>query len=805
MKKVTLICLILNSFIAGAQELASDYFVPSIHGNKKFMNTSVYSLTGDLAEIPTTYSSSEIEVLSQLNDDGTLGYKFTFTESSFLLDKTKSYFVKFNGNSAKMYGFSKHENKSLLSYGGSTNEIFENSEETTIWKVPNESYQTVDLSYQDPFLKKQIEVTSSYKKYTVNGYEQRMLVIEYKNGNQKRTEIYMKHYGLIAVKNFTGAFQIADLSSFKFYNSEDIKKMPEKDLRNLAWKHYNYIKTYEFKDSFFLYNNKENVNYFKCIDTIMSLYDHMMILYPNARNGNQFVLSIQLHHLIGTVTDASKKENKTIQYSKLSDLAVDYFTLRPTVESISKTDLSKFITNSENSYYNTYWKMVYLYFSYKTSSTYIDKSYKAMLMKPFVNQIVKYESKLDDVNKCILYSYVANYYYNLGEESNRFLYIAKSIEYYPKLSQTEKDLNIEYMRNVMKILSTGQPANEADLNRAMGAVLNLKDYTNVIKIAENGQNIGVGKSKDFAFVYAEAAYADEINKVHLRKAMDILKNNVDLMSSKELIEYVKYCNALQGEYDCKKAQSMVQKAKDKEESEREKKAKEDRKRSRTSNGKRFLNLAVMANPLAGLNVGTSSDGMFKFLPMSAALRTGKLVHEVRYNPFFGGDFKNRFIFGKTSNSDIDNNDKWKNLRGADYSYELVFVKNEFSSYRKTCNSMGGGFQILYGEFTSNPESVAVRVNNLNATTTISPKIVRYEGIINFNFFLFNWKNHLSATLFYGVGAGKRSITYNSNLFSESTLQDDTKTEFFDKRLIQDNWKGAYITFRGGFRFGFTIF
>jgi hypothetical protein len=119
--------------------------------------------------------------------------------------------------------------------------------------------------------------------------------------------------------------------------------------------------------------------------------------------------------------------------------------------------------------------------------------------------------------------------------------------------------------------------------------------------------------------------------------------------------------------------------------------------------------------------------------------------------------------------------------------------------------LGGGIQILYGEFTSNPENIAVRVNSINAVTTISPKITRYEAVINFNMFAFNWKNHLSATVFYGVGAGKRNITYNSNLFSESVMQDDSQTEFFDRRLIHDNWKGAYITFRAGFRFGFTIF
>src|SRR5690606_39816154 len=113
--------------------------------------------------------------------------------------------------------------------------------------------------------------------------------------------------------------------------------------------------------------------------------------------------------------------------------------LRPTVESVSKTGLNKFVTHVDENYYNNYWRMIYFYFTSNTMSSYLSKKQKAHIMKPFIKQVKDYESKIDDVNKCILYSYVAVYHNHLDEEGDRFEYMARSIEYYPKHSDEYKD------------------------------------------------------------------------------------------------------------------------------------------------------------------------------------------------------------------------------------------------------------------------------------------------------------------------------------------------------------------------------
>lgn len=479
-----------------------------------------------------------------------------------------------------------------------------------------------------------------------------------------------------------------------------------------------------------------------------------------------------------------------------------YFILRPTVESVSKTGLNKFVTHVDENYYNNYWRMIYFYFTSNTMSSYLSKKQKAHIMKPFIKQVKDYESKIDDVNKCILYSYVAVYHNHLDEEGDRFEYMARSIEYYPKLSDEDKDLNIEYMRSVMKTLADINPETEPNLVRAMKAVLQLNDYQNAVKIATNGMSHNLGTSTEFALLYAKAAYNDDLDKINLRKALDKLKGKLEALSVSELSDYIKYCNALSPEYNCSEAEDLMKKAKKREEDEYNKKQKEQKKDRNKSRRQGAVNFAIMANPFAGLK--TKPSPTFKFIPVSAALRVGKIIHEIRYNHFPGADLKNRFIMGRLTSTDLEDKDGWKNLRGQDISYSLIFVSNDKSSYRKSVNCLGGGPQFVYGDFRSNMEQITVKTSSTVHTTTVVPRIKRYEGLLNFHFFTFSRKNHLAFTLFYGLGVGVREITYNSPHFTEEQLMDDDQYTFTNRRLEQSNW-GTYLTFRAGFRFGFTIF
>jgi hypothetical protein len=263
------------------------------------------------------------------------------------------------------------------------------------------------------------------------------------------------------------------------------------------------------------------------------------------------------------------------------------------------------------------------------------------------------------------------------------------------------------------------------------------------------------------------------------------------------------------EFDCAKAESEVKKIEKREAEERENKLKEEKKKARKnsySSGERKANLALAFNPFAGLNM-KGKGGAFKFLPVSVELRTGKLIHEFRMNSFFGFDGKNRFVGGKVLENVPTYNAGWKNLNGADYSYGIYFMENKFTSYDKKCQSQGGGFQFLYGNFTSDPELTNVRVNTFLKTVTLRPEITRMELLVNWKANLYNWKTHLFITGFWGIGAGTRTIKYNSQdlSISEADLSNETISTFDDKRFVQANWNGYYFTMRLGFRFGLTLF
>lgn len=805
MKILTFILAIGVSNHLYSQENAFDYMVPICSAERNFYKLENNSLNGDLTELELGGTSFTRTYASQYKSDGSVTYKFIHHTEGLFVDEDYAYFLNFSSNTASLVGHSKYQmtgEYTFLQYPN--NENYKDVNATVFCKVPLESYQTVDWTYTNPETGKTVEASSYYKTLKFFGNEKRILVVENKEDKKTVKSYYMKHYGLIAVER-NGDIYLTDFDFMLQYDKSFLQNTTEPKLREFAWDIIDRLYDIESSDSFMRYGDYDKRQMFQKIDSLQGIYEYLTMQYPEMNQVYRYIMSSYIKGGIEKMFFVMQK-NKTLSFYnyEVMPLFNTYYLMRPYPESINKSSLTSYITRSDEFFYTSFWRTDYMYLSILNADKSKLETYIAYLEKPRVDCINNNESNIDNINKCILYSLVAVYHSFRNEPASQYLYYVKSVENYKFLSQAEKDLNIEYMRNVMRTLSVSVPGSEADLNRALDATLSLRDYNNSVKIAANGYNNKIGTGLAFGLKYAEAAYNDDINKEQLRIAMKILYGRHSEMSSVELSNYIKYCKALAPEFDCSKAESEYNKTLKKENQAEEKKAKDNKKKYSSGGSSRAVNLAVQCNPFAGLNI-SGNGGFFKYLPMSAALRTKGIVHEFRYNPFFGFDAKNRFVAGKITENDVDLNAGWKNLKGADYGYSFIVVKNDYRSYSKTVNSAGVGINAIYGKFTADQEDIQSTVNNVNMTLVMRPVIQRYEALVTFSYTSFSWKTHLSGTVYYGFGAGMRQLTYGNYTFNQETLADKDKATFNDKRYAQTNYTGPYFTFRTGFRFGITIF
>ena len=226
-----------------------------------------------------------------------------------------------------------------------------------------------------------------------------------------------------------------------------------------------------------------------------------------------------------------------------------------------------------------------------------------------------------------------------------------------------------------------------------------------------------------------------------------------------------------------------------------------------------MNLALSVNPLAGLNTKMGTAGSaFKFIPMSADLRTGAFLHEFRWNKFLDYNGSERFTRGNLGKVSIENEifNEWKSLRGNDFSYYLGIIahRTEDEGYDERWKGYHAfGVQYLWGQFQAKEEvaSVLFKNNTMPQDVRIVPQIYRHEWLVQWKYSRF-YKGIFYYTLFTGVGAGQRSLEYNSPDagISEAQLRSATESSFFDQRLVQSNWVGYKLSFRAGFRVGITL-
>ncbi|MDI1235700.1 MAG: hypothetical protein PSX81_15595 [bacterium] len=815
--KRLIILIYISSFVSlFAQESAVNFIIPKVNHTKKLYASEVKAMTDDIVSIAVNnFKNKEVKYQPRIETDGTITYKVIYYKSGGQgIIEDYAYFINFSGNKAILKGYSKYTIEKGVFLEKVINEEYTAlSASQTYYQVPSESYQTTEWTYNDPISGKSIKASGYYKTMVFNGKDERILIIEHtENGaytSKVKKEYFLKNFGLIAMQsNQNEMIYLTNLAPFKLYSNTFLESLSEENSRILGWNMIKSIRNEIDLDDLFEESSEDTK--INTMDSLVGLYEHLMIKYPAKENVYRYILSLIYSNWVDYHYDGlNSAELKNITTHKnIMENIDNYFFMRLTPDYISKSDLKGFVTNIDESFYEMYYYNLFIKFSALYNFGY-SCNYFDYLTSNEVASIEKDESNISSKNLFFLHSYLAIYYACAKDNRKAYYNYVLTLENYKSITSADKDLNIEYMKKLMKDLIEKKPSNETDLIRGVNAALGLNDNLNALKIADNGYSNGIGVSLDFSMLFAKIAFNNDIDKPYLRKAMQLMQDKLSIMSSEQIKNYLIYCKAMAPEFDCSKAEGEVKKIQKREQEEQEKKLKEDKKKARKTSyagGKRGVNLALAFNPLAGMN--TKGQGnFFKFLPVSVELRTGKVIHEFRMNTFFGFDPKNRFIGGKVIENLPSINTGWKNLTGTDYSYGIYFMENKISSYDKKCESQGFGFQFLYGNFTTNIEQINVTINNLKTQVLVKPEITRMEILLNMKGNIYNWKSHLFVTGFWGVGVGTRSILYNSQntAFTQVDLADDSKSKFEDKRFVQANWKGYYFAVRMGFRIGFTLF
>lgn len=795
MKKLAFFAILSCFSVLCAQENAISYILPKVNNQKILKSTSNTWLSGDLAEISKGYSSLRYDYNTLVESDGSILYKYIkVNDDLFGSTPETAIFLSFSGNTVTMKGSSKYvvENDFLFDYVSGETYSTQNQ---TYYLVPAESYQTMEWSYNDPFTFKQVNAKSFYKTFTVHGKDERLLLVEHSSDGNVRKEYFMKNYGLVAVQeNASKSFYVDPFKGFVLYSRSYIDNLSESDARKEGWIIIkNLRKMYADSNIHKSYITRQNVA--KSIDSLTGLYEHLMIKYPHMEHPYRYILSLAFYNRASENFYEANDEKNTSGYTEsIMEALQSYYFIRPSPDYISRYDLSKYVTGVDENYYLSYFESYFWFFKTINGNDDYTDDYIVYLYKDKVALVDKNDGNIKGISKFTIHSYIANYYKYKKEPDKTYYHLVITLENYKGLSEADKDLNIEYMQYLMKTMSELKPSNETDLMRAINAAINLNDYPNAVKIADNGYANGVGNSLDFAMLFAKTAYNNNVNKTYLRKAVQQLQSKIPEMNTSQIRDYLVYCQALSPEFDCTAAQEQVKKAEKKEADEKKAAVVKQRRASR---GRPF-HLSVSTNPF---------NLMWNTLPLVADLSIKRVMFEFRYNQFNNRSSKN--LWG---NAFVDESvkKKFEEINGADYSGAVLLHVPD-----RNGASTQFGLHVLYGSYTTKPERAYVTQmsNNTRYYVDISPKVSKQEYMLHIGQrFDGDRKFPMFFTIFYDFGLGHRNILYNAaavHNVKEEDLANKEKYVFDQDKdnagYDQERWNKNYFVFRMGFRLGLRLF
>jgi len=586
-----------------------------------------------------------------------------------------------------------------------------------------------------------------------------------------------------------------------FQGSSEKKK--KKQLLDIGWGIYNRaFKLLEDKNDRFYFNSEKNNLVNKYYDSLTGLYENIIRKTPANENIYKYIYTIYIRNKaleVNNLVNIDKTKKEALLIEKLN-LANQFYFLRPTLNSLPNYRLSEFLKDPDKHYNENFIHTLFLYYNSISGLSVFENSYKVFLFKDKVEFLEKNESLIAYENRFVIYSNMASYFNYSFEDAKAYLYYVKTLESYKLLNENNKNLNIEYMKYLMDKLIYMKPSNQEDLNRAINAAFSLNDYLNANKIADNGHSNGIGKDMDFGFLYAKAAYENSLNKSSLRNALKLLQDKLNVMTVSQITEYLKYCQAMNGEFDCSKAEAEVKAAEKREKERLEKEEKERKKKQREYSKGSFFSLAVSTNPL---------NLLWNTLPVALDIKLGKIILQARVNDWQGRSSK--LLWG---NMLYDPQKEFKKIVGRDYSLAILGrMGNE--SYRTPVPYFG--VHALYGNYTTEVENVKAKdlSTNIQNNLQVSPEVTKYELMMKFHFPLTVKKNIFYACYFMDFGIGRRMIKYNAintsnNMaISEKDLSDETKYEFLNDVVNagykQERWNKLYVPFKLGFRIGLFLF
>ena len=790
-----------------SQEAAINYIVPKVKSIHYFSTASESEISTDVTSLSLGSKSFKMEYNTLMNTDNSVKYKIIHFTSS-MDKKNNAYFVQFNGYKVNLVGYSKYNYSYGLFTTNSLNESYTEKTDVVYYQIPAESYQTSEWTYTDPATGSEVKAKSYYKTYKVNNTDERLLVVEKKSNEygtpKTKVEYFMKNYGLIAFKNdIYSNLQIVDLSTYLMFSKDMINNKTEKQLIDVGWGIYNRaIKLLEDKNDRFYFNSEKNNLVIKYYDSLAGLYENIIRKTPASENIYKYIYSVYLRSKaveVNNIVNVDKTKKESLLIEKLN-LANNFYLVRPTLNSLPNYRLNEFLKDPDKNYNENFIHTMFLYYNSVSGISIHENSYKAYLFKDKVEFLEKNESLIANETKFVIFSNMASYFNYSNDNAKAYLYYVKTLESYKLLNEDNKNLNIDYMKFLMDKLIFMKPSNQTDLNRAINAAFSLNDNLNANKIADNGYNNGVGNDLEFGFLYAKAAYENNLNKNSLRNALKILQDKLNSMTVTQIKDYLKYCQAMNGEFDCSKAEAEVKAAEKREKEKLEKEEKERKKKQRKYSRGSFFSLAVSTNPL---------NLIWNTLPVALDIKLGKVLLQARVNDY--NERSSKLLWG---NMLYEPQKQFKKIVGRDYSLSIL-GRMGTSSYSSPVPYFG--VHALYGNYNTEVEVVKAKdlSTNIQYNLRVSPVVSKYELMMKFHIPLTVKRNIFYACYFMDFGIGKRMIKYNAvntannSDVAEADLSDKTKYEFLNDEVNagyrQERWNKFYIPFKLGFRIGLFLF
>lgn len=399
-----------------AQESAVNYIIPKVSSIKTLCPSQVKSISSDITNISVDYlDQTKVKYQSIIEKDGSLTYKIIYFKNIGANHvEDYAYFISFIGNKAILKGFSKYNvEKGASDYKVIGEKYTSITTNQAYYQVPSESYQTTEWTYNDPNSDKSIKARGFYKTMAFNGKDERIFIVEHEESgtylNKIRTEYFLKNFGLIAIQaNQNDKIYITDLVPYKLFSDTYIESLGEEQSRKFGWDMIQSIRTeMDIDDEL----GEDDFAKLETMDSLVGLYEHLMIKYPAKENLYRYILSLIYNNWADYYYFGVSKEDlkKSTIHENIMDNLNSFYLMRLSPDYIPKSDLRGYVTRIDEDYHDIYWYNLFVKFSTMQNFN-IKIDYYVYLFANDVSLVENNDASILGENLFFLHSYLATYY-----------------------------------------------------------------------------------------------------------------------------------------------------------------------------------------------------------------------------------------------------------------------------------------------------------------------------------------------------------------------------------------------------------